>query len=533
MHQGISYYIDRALRMLGCRTLRRQFLLSYVLMLLLALTSCLALYMSLAIDPQVINIAGRQRMLSQRMAKEAILVVSGIEQRSSLDKTIALFERSHRDIIDGNTELGMKPLQDAAIVAQMRRVGGLWQQYRQLLERYATGADVSVLPELGDQSEQLLFEMNKAVTQMTQAADSTLHNNLLMAFGCVLATLLLVVLGGSFGVRPMMTNLARLERQLIAVGGGDFRHRFDVARADNEIGSTFTAFNSMTDQIGDLVRQARRAADSTGLQTDRVAQASAEVKQGVNRQYGEIDQVAAAMTEMAATVQQVAANASQAAEAAHCADEEARSSGSIVDRSLDQVDRVSSSLSESAENLRLLEQETLEVGKVLAVINGVAEQTNLLALNAAIEAARAGEYGRGFAVVADEVRTLARRTQESTLEIRQIIERLQEKAQRAVQSMEQSSGRARESVETARAAQEAIERIVDAVDTISSMSLQIATAAEQQSQVAADIDQRVVSIADVTGHTRSDTEAVVEASEQIHGEVRQLLQALDRFQVRG
>ncbi|GGO78228.1 chemotaxis transducer [Marinobacterium nitratireducens] len=532
MHQGFGRVVERALRLLGCHTLRRQFLLSYVLMLVLATASSLALYLSMAINPQSIDIAGRQRMLSQRMAKEAMLVAAGIEQRSTLDTTMELFARSHRDLLDGNAALGMKPLADSDIVARMQRVGELWRQYRRQLERYAerAGAD---LPALQAQSQSLLSEMNAVVGLMTEASSGALRRNLLIANGCILATLVLVVLGGSFGIRPMMQNLARLERHLMAVGGGDFRHRFEVAYNDNEIGRTFTAFNAMSDQIGDLVRQVRQAADNTGEHTARVAQVGADVEQGVSRQYGEIDQVAAAMTEMATTVQQVAANAGQAAEAARCADEEARSSSSIVNQSVTQVDRVSLSLDESAENLRLLEQETLEVGKVLAVINGVAEQTNLLALNAAIEAARAGEYGRGFAVVADEVRSLAMRSQASTREIRQIIERLQSQAQRAVRSMEQSSGQARESVASAQAAQGALKRIVAAVDTISSMSLQIATAAEQQSQVAADIDQRIVSIADVAGHTRSDSETVVRATEQIHAEVGRLGKALDRFQVAG
>jgi methyl-accepting chemotaxis protein len=216
------------------------------------------------------------------------------------------------------------------------------------------------------------------------------------------------------------------------------------------------------------------------------------------KQKEEIDKVATAMNEMSATVQEVARNATEAAEAAHRADSETTNGKNVVAQAIEAIDLLANEVDDAAKVINRLENDSEEIGAILDVIRGIAEQTNLLALNAAIEAARAGEQGRGFAVVADEVWTLAQRTQQSIQEIQNMIERLQAGAQEAVKAMQQGRTRAQAGVEQAAAAGTSLETITAAVGTISDMNAQIATAAEEQSVVAEEINLNITSISDMS-----------------------------------
>jgi methyl-accepting chemotaxis protein len=350
-----------------------------------------------------------------------------------------------------------------------------------------------------------------------------------LAFGCVLGILALVVLGRQFGLRPLMHNLNAVEGALTRVGSGDFTRSLDGRQGDNEIGRIFAGYNRMQEQVRGLLAEVKRSGERTGEHVGNVVGAAQSAGDGVRRQYEDLDQVATAMNEMSATVAEVARHAAHAAESARSADDCAQSGKQVVQRSAAQIAELVEQLQRSGEQVQRLEAETGGVGKVLEVITGIAEQTNLLALNAAIEAARAGEAGRGFAVVADEVRTLASRTQQSTGEIQAIIQRLQGGARDAVLAMQRSAALADGNLQHIHQASEALETIVGAVDGINALNAQIATAAEQQSQVAQEIDQRVTHISSLAERSQGETESVVQVSAQIQGEVQQLNSQLGRF----
>jgi len=284
------------------------------------------------------------------------------------------------------------------------------------------------------------------------------------------------------------------------------------------------AFKEMIEKIIANATQLATAAEQLSSVTE-------QSNAGVMRQQGEIEQVATAMNEMSATVSEVSKNASNAATAAREADEQAKNGCDVVNTTVQTINNLASEVERTSEVIENLKGDSISIGTVLDVIRDIAEQTNLLALNAAIEAARAGEQGRGFAVVADEVRTLASRTQQSTREINDMIERLQNGANQAVSVMEMGRAKAVESVEQAAKAGEALRAITGVVDNIKSMNMQIASAAEEQSATAEEINRNIVNISEVAQETASGTQQTANASDELARLAIDLQEHVGRFQV--
>jgi aerotaxis receptor len=265
---------------------------------------------------------------------------------------------------------------------------------------------------------------------------------------------------------------------------------------------------TITGRIEDSIEQLTELATTT-------QSASKKTSEGVNRQEIETEQLATAINEMAATVQEVARNTDDAARAAQEAGTETQAGTVVVQQTIHAINQLANEIETSADVIHQLETDSEEIGTVLDVIKGIADQTNLLALNAAIEAARAGEQGRGFAVVADEVRNLAMRTQDSTRQIQDMIERLQKGAQSAVKAMEQGREQAKHSVQQAAHADESLSKISAAVDTISNMNHQIAAAAEEQSAVAEEINRNIVNITQIAHATAMIAEETATNSDKL------------------
>lgn len=316
----------------------------------------------------------------------------------------------------------------------------------------------------------------------------------------------------------------------------DIEHDSDLSRqievsARDEVGRTAESFNRMVTKFRESLSHVNNATKRLTQSATRVSEVSRATVQAVLEQQRETDQVATAMNEMASTVQEVARNATRTADASQKANNEARNGALVATEALGGIEVLMQQIQNAANAVHALDEKSEGINTVLEVIRGIAEQTNLLALNAAIEAARAGEQGRGFAVVADEVRSLANRSHEATEEIRQLIEQLHAGVREAVHAMTLAETKAKEGSEMVERNAEALGAIAGEVSTISDMNTQIATAAEEQSAVAEEINRNVVNISQLADQTSEGAKQTSQVSEELVKLAEQLQAAVNRFRV--
>jgi len=540
----LANVIQSVLRGLGLRTINLQFFFSYSLIFLCAALTAGVLFMS-SKDASQIDMAGAQRMLSQKMMKEALLAAQGIGSPADVDKTIQRFEQSHRLLLNGDSAQGIVRVELASAQPYLQRVDQIWQRYRPAVQALAAGQSADLKTLAGD-SNDILAASNEVVSLISAQANRSASQQLWVALGSTLCILLLVVLGRIAGMNWLMLQIDELRGRLEKVSQGDFSAPLQVRHADDEMGRITLAYNSLLGQVGEMIRGVRQAADDADGQCKHMANLAGDSARNVEGQQAEIDQVATAMNEMLATSQEVARSTVEAANAADVAEQETNAGSAVMNESVGAIRTLSGHVDGLADVMQQLVLDSHEIGKVLNVISGIAEQTNLLALNvisgiaeqtnllalnAAIEAARAGEQGRGFAVVADEVRSLASRTQSSAKEVGVLVERLQSQASRAGQAMDASRQSSTITLTQIEAAQHALGQIVGAVQTIRGMTNQIATAAEEQSQVAEDMNKSLTRIAQVADQAASVTHDTAASGNTIMQSMNGLKALTGRFRL--
>lgn len=317
---------------------------------------------------------------------------------------------------------------------------------------------------------------------------------------------------------------------MAAMAKGDLTTRSDVFGGD-EFAWMSWEYTKARKGFIEVVKNILSSSSHLAAAAEELSTITMQGSQGISRQQSEIQQVATSMEEMSATVAEVARNAASAATEAAEADKQAKNGSNVVKHTVTTINSLADEVKHTADVIEKLKGDCISIGTVLDVIRGIAEQTNLLALNAAIEAARAGEQGRGFAVVADEVRTLASRTQQSTQEIQDMIERLQNGSNEAVLAMEKGREKATDSVEQAAKAGEALEAITTVVDRIKSMNMQIAGAAEEQSVTTEEVNRNIVSISDVAEESALAAQKTASSSDDLARLAVELQEQVAKFSI--
>jgi methyl-accepting chemotaxis protein len=394
--------------------------------------------------------------------------------------------------------------------------------------------DSGVLSRHADDMATVLTELaafndkgvNAAAVSIADANDSARYGVILAVVLAAAATVILALMLTRSIVVPLKQAVDAAE----IIASGDLTQDVQVDGKD-EPARLLAALKSMQQSLRGTIQSISDSSNQLASASEELHAVTEDSTRGLHQQNTEIEQAATAVNEMTAAVEEVARNAVSTSEASRESNVTAQQGREQVRQTVDSIGQLAADVTSTSGEVEQLAERVHEISKVLDVIRSIAEQTNLLALNAAIEAARAGDAGRGFAVVADEVRALAHRTQQSTQEIEQMIGGIQSGTDRAVSAMQNSNGRARSTLEVAQAAGVALEQITQAISSINERNLVIASASEEQAQVAREVDRNLVNIRDLSMQTSAGANQTSAASQELSRLAVDLNNLVARFKV--
>ncbi|WP_075989934.1 methyl-accepting chemotaxis protein [Vibrio fluvialis] len=425
-----------------------------------------------------------------------------------------------------NKDLILKPTQDIASGLSIAALQGAANDHH-LLPMSIDAKDKLLMAQSIDNTDwMLVMVMDKAVLE--QPLNQMLMTQTLIG----LVILLVMALATSWFVARQLNELSNIAAALgdIAEGDGDLTRRLTV-KSDDEVGMLADKFNKFVDRLHVMVKNVRDVSVALNEGANHAARAAGQRSERIRTQQDEITMVATAVTEMASATAEIAGNADNTAKNANQSVELGAQGYQQMQQSKHSIDQLAQELTGAVNIIGELEEHANEISTILSTIRAIAEQTNLLALNAAIEAARAGEQGRGFAVVADEVRVLSQRTHASTEEIQTKIAGLQKVTSNAVSVMTESHKLVETSVSDVNQTGESLQAISEAIQLISDMATQIASAAEEQSLVTADINGNTESVREVSDALASDAQDAVQQAKELHNLAQELDQEISRFRL--
>lgn len=381
-----------------------------------------------------------------------------------------------------------------------------------------------------DMMAQVEAELGQTVVSLANVARTDAQRSLYVAIATVILMLIAVLWLASVIIRNIKIAVVDVNRTLISLSTRDLTARTRYTGRD-EFGEISRNLDNMAIQIGEVIREIGSATAQVATAAEQSSAVALQTSNNVVQQRQGTDQVVTAISEMSATVKDVARSTTDAAEMSQRVNASTMQGKAEIENTISLIKGLEVQAEQTSRIIEELKGESYSISSVLDVIRGVAEQTNLLALNAAIEAARAGEQGRGFAVVADEVRNLAKKTQDSTVSIQKMIANLQSGSDRAATSMQETLGKAQEGASNIVRAGELLEEIAEGIATISDSNIQVASAAEQQSQVAEEIHRNVNDINTLVIQVSAGAEQTAVTSRELARLAEQQQGLVGRFKV--
>jgi methyl-accepting chemotaxis protein len=458
------------------------------------------------LDARTLNLAGKQRMLSQKMTKEVMALDNGVGSAEKTLATVALFDMTLSGLLRGDNSLGLKAVRQGAIAAQLKKVEGLWKPFKKNIEGLVDqiGAIEKNRSYILTNNVPLLKEMNKGVGLYEAASAGKVASLKKMQVGFLGATVVVFIIAWIILGRIIIRPVQEVAKLATSIADGDLTLEDIRVRSNDEVGGLATTVNTMKDNLNEMMQKIRTGAAKVSGSSDELANANQDFSQRITEQSGSIEETAATIEEISAGVNQNADTCRETNKVATDCRNKAEEGGKVMHSMMTSIEDINSS--------------SKKIADIINVIEEIAFQTNLLALNAAVEAARAGEQGKGFAVVAVEVRNLAHRSSKAAKEITGLIKENLEKAQGGTEYAQMTKANLEEIIES-------VKKVSDQVAEISAASSEQAVGVDQVNKAISQLDQ-------VTQQNAAMLEQSTATGEQMNAESSRLLELVGNFKLR-